>query len=115
MLGAALDLIVRLDTYTQRPYSLCGLCRKWFPTTFLNACHELVHAADDELDAGLSLPLRALARQQGSEMEAVAWLQSSPVQEFLTDTCSSLLVNSLDAERHAAEAKGWAAHKVSQA
>ena len=107
-------MTLRLRMYAKKPFSMCLLCKKWFPHAYLNNALAFLHEDEADLDVGFSLPFRALATKEprAHDMAAVAWLAPAPVQGFLEDVCLKLFVNSLPAERRAAEAKGWAARKI---
>ncbi len=113
LLACAADLILRLDGYKRYPFLICRLCRTWHPHTFLRACAAFLKEPAEALDVGFSMQLMELARATGGEMQAVSWLASDDVQAFLTDTCRALFLNSLEAERRAADAKQWVARKIS--
>ena len=56
----------------------------WFPVTYLDSIVEFLHAESDTLDVGVSMQLREIAySQQRNESQALAWMASAPVQEFL--------------------------------
>ena len=68
--------------------------------------------AEEDLDVGVSLQLRILARDQRSESQAIAWMASVPVQEFLEQISHELFLHSLEVERRAAQVKQWEGSKV---
>ena len=114
LMACASDLLLRLDIYMQFPFLLALLCRAWSPTTYITACVLFVRADPLLLDEGCSLPFQeiALAESEGDELEAVNWLASDAVQEFLVEVSNVMLLNSFDAERGAAVAKHLVARKV---
>lgn len=112
--GVALDLLFRLDMYTVLPFSICRLCRCWFPTTFLRSCCDFLHTRVAEVDLGFSLPFQEEAWAQGvTENGGVNWLASDAVQAFLERLVVTLFVTSLEAERKAAQVKMSVARKLS--
>ena len=65
--GAAPDLFFRLGMYTMMPFSICRLCRRLFPTTYLRACLDFLHMPADELDLGFPLPFSRGSLDQGQD------------------------------------------------
>ena len=80
--------------------------------TRLTALMKFVNEASDVLDVGVSLQLRDLAFLGRNEAQALTWLSSPPVQEFLEMIANEIVSNSLDAERRAAQVKQWESTKV---
>ena len=82
------------------------------PKTYLQAIVRFLQEESDILDVGVSLQLRDIALQGRNEAQALAWIASEPVQNFLEEICDKLLCHSLDAERKAAQVKKWESRKV---
>ena len=55
LLGVAMDLKLRLDTYILYPFLLCLMCRRWFPCTFLGACRDFLGLPPEKLDTGFGM------------------------------------------------------------
>ena len=106
-------MIVRLNDYMRYPFLIVRLCRRWFPEAYLRSCLSFLNEPPERLDLGFSKEVQDIAKATGGEMDAVKWLASDPVQRFLCDVGIKVLMNSLQAEREAAEAKQWVARKVS--
>ena len=103
-LGRGFGPFFRLDMYTVMPFSICRLCRMWFPTEYLRSCLDFLHVPADGLDLGFSLPFQKEAWAQGkTEPNRVTWLASDPVQAFLESLVLKLFVTSLASERKAAQ------------
>ena len=112
ILATAVDLILRFNKLQAYPFRLCRLCKKWFTVTYLQAILEFLHSEADTLDVGVSMQLRDIAWKERNEAQALAWIASEPVQNFLEQICHKLLCHSLDAERKAAQVKQWEGRKV---
>jgi hypothetical protein len=87
LLGTAADLVLRFNKLLEYPFSLCLLCKRWFPAAFLQNILEFMHDAAENLDVGVSIQLRDIAYDQRSELQALAWLASPPVQDLLERSC----------------------------
>ena len=112
ILATAADLILRFNKLLAYPFRLCRLCKKWFTVTYLQAILEFLHSEADTLDVGVSMQLRDIAWKERNEVQALNWIASEPVQNFLEQICHKLLCHSLDAERKAAQVKKWESRKV---
>ena len=112
LLGVAADLILRFNKLLEYPFALCCLCRRWFPTTFLRSIMKFLHADAKRLDVGVGAQLRDIALDQRDESQALAWMSSVPVQEFLELISHELFLHSLEVERRAAQVKQWEGSKV---
>ena len=75
---------------------------------------KFLNAESDILDVGVSMQLRDIALDQRNEMQALAWMSSGPVQDFLEQIANDLLSHSLDAERRAAQVKRWESREVTR-
>ena len=113
LLATAMDLILRFNKLLEFPSALCGLCRRWFPATYLHSIKDFVNMDAARLDVGLGLQLRGIATNGRNETQAIGWMTSEDVQIFLEQTCQSLLTHSLAVEREAAHVKQWESSKVS--
>ena len=114
LLGAAADIKLRLDKYMCKPFNLCELCKEFNPAGYVNECYAFLHADVDSLDVGFSMPLRSMALATGGENQQIKWLASPAVQDMLVSTCKRMFMNSLQAERLAAEAKHWVGRKITR-
>ena len=112
LLGTAADLVLRFNKLLGYPFILCRCCKKWFPTTYLNEIMQFLNAESEILDVGVSMQLRDIAVDQRNEAQALAWMSSGPVQDFLEQIANDILSHSLDAERRAAQVKRWESTKV---
>ena len=112
LLGTAADLVLRCDKLLEYPFILCRMCQKWYPYSYLQSIMTFLHEDSAILDVGVSLQLRGIARKERNESQALQWMVSLPVQEFLEQFCTELLTHSLDVERKAAHVKQWESSKV---
>ena len=105
LLGVAVDLVVRFQSYSRYPYAACQLCGA-FNREFRVACLDFLRVPEAELDPGFSLQLRLLARSAGdTEVERIAYLLSEPVQSTLRDAFMTSAASSLPVERAFAQTK----------
>ena len=107
LLLTAADLVVRFNVFLSYPFKLCRMCRLWFPATRCQNISEFLHEAADNLDVGVGLVLQQLAWAQGSEVLALGWLSSAPIQGPLQQLCEEALSTSLDVERQLGQVKQW--------
>ena len=112
ILGTAADLLLRFNHFLRYPFILCRLCRAWFPMTFMSAIVNFLREEEDILDVGVSVQLRDIAWQGRNESQALNWMTSAAVQEFLEQLSKKLLCHSLDVERKVAQVKLWESSKV---
>ena len=112
LLGTAADLVLRFNGFLRYPFFLCRLCKRWFPTTYLQTIVRFLQEESDTLDVGISMQLRDIALQERNESQALAFMMSDAVQEFLEQICKELLCHSLDVERKVAQVKLWESSKV---
>ena len=112
LVATSADLILRFNKLKEYPFVLCLMSKRWFRTTYLHAILAFLQEEPDKLDVGVSMQLRDIAYQGRNQAQALNWLQSDPVQEFLNQIADQLLVHSLDAERKAAQTKRWESTKV---
>ena len=113
LLATAADLVLRLNTYLQWPFKIGFMCKKWFPATYLRAISSFVCSRSEQLDIGFSLQLQDLALAQGSEMQAISWLATGALQNFMSEVVDELVASSMEVERRHAHVKKWETSKVS--
>ena len=112
LLGVAADLLLRFNTLLEYPFKLCRMCKRWFPEYYLHNIMSFLHADVQSLDVGVGAQLRDIAFDQRNESQALAWMASRPVQDFLEDVANGLLCHSLEVERRGAQVKHWESSKV---
>ena len=83
VLGTGVDLLLRLRRYELYPFKMSLMCSAW-NEHYGMACLEFLSAKEEELDLGCGLPLQREAFDQGTEAEALRWLQSPSCQDMLT-------------------------------
>ena len=88
------------------------MCKTWFPDHYLDSIWSFLRADVESLDVGVGAQLRDIAFHQRSEQEALRWMASEPVQDFLEDVANGLFCHSLDVERRGAQVKHWESSKV---
>ena len=96
-------VIGRFNRFSQYPSALALLSGKYNPEGHAQAALRFLSLGQDELDAGLSLPLQQEAwtcsGPRTTEAQAYAYLLSVPVQAMLDTFCYSIQASSLDVER----------------
>ena len=107
VLGGEIELSLRFRRYKEFPFALCKRCRRWFRETYVEAIKAFLHVGAADLDRGMALPLQQLALRGRTFAEAVTWLQSKPLQDFLEEYCLRLEATSLPVERKFAQIKKW--------
>jgi len=107
LLAAAADLLVRFNVFLVYPFKLATLCRAWFPSCWRENALKFLHEREENLDVGVGWQLHRLAWAKGTEVAALNWLLSLPVQEFMCHLCEETLATSLDVERRLGEVKQW--------
>ena len=107
LLLTAADLVVRFNVFLRYPFKLCFMCRVWFPATWCQNISEFLHEARENLDVGVGIVLQQLAWAQGTEVLALGWLSSAPIQGFLQQLGEEALSTSLDVERQLGQVKQW--------
>ena len=112
LLATSIDLVLRLNKYKQYPFAMCFLCQRWFPAALRNIA-DFLHTDAENLDVGFSLQIHAYAWSGRNEMQAIAWLASPPVQNFIVEAIAEMFASSMEVERRHAQAKKWEATRVS--
>jgi len=107
VLGAEIELHLRFRRYRDFPFALCKLCCRWFRALYIESIKAFLVADAESLDRGMSLPLQRLALRGNTMAQAVAWIQSKLVQDFLEAFVLHLEGTSLPAERKFAQVKKW--------
>ena len=115
LLATAADLKLRIEVFTKYPFSLCFLYRQWFPVKLLQSILEFLNEREEKLDVGVGLQLQGLGWAERCEMDAISWLASVPLQEFIEKVCSEALASSLEVERRMAQTKKWESSKATHA
>ena len=113
LLATAADLIVRFKVFRRYPFKLCQLSRRWFPVRCYWNCLQFIHEEEGNLDVGLCLQLQRLAWANGNgcEEQALAWLASPPIQDFIVQVGREALSSSLPVERKLGHVKQWEASR----
>ena len=83
LLATACEICLRFAQYLQYPVRLWRLCRLYNPRSFRTDIMDFLREETVNLDVGVSLPLRARAQREGSEMAAISFLASDPAQHAL--------------------------------
>ena len=104
VLGIGVDLLLRLRRYELYPFKMSLMCSAWNEHHAM-ACLEFLSATEEDLDVGCGLPLQREARDQGSEAEALCWLQSPSCQDMLTQVWRGSSATNLPVERKHVETK----------
>ena len=110
------DLIVRFSVFFLCPFKLAHLCRACFPDTWYQKVFAFVNEKESNLDVRVGMLLQRLAWAQGtahgdgtrtSELLALEWMASAPVQGFIYQLCEESLASSPPVERRLGEVKQW--------
>ena len=104
VLGTGVDLLLRLRRYELYPFKMSLMCSAW-NEHYGMACLEFLSAKEEELDVGCGLPLQREALDQGTEAEALRWLQSPSCQDMLTQMWRGSCATNLPVERKHVETK----------
>ena len=104
VLGTGVDLLLRLRRYELYPFKMSLMCSAW-NEHHGTACLEFLNAKEEELDVGCGLPLQREALHQGSEAEALRWLQSPSCQAMFTQLWRGSCATDLPVERKHVETK----------
>ena len=104
LLATAVETLIRFAHYEEYPYK-CALLAAVFNPSYRNACLEFLKAPESSLDVGFSLPLQKRALACGNEADALRFLFSGSVQEYLATTFRASAASSLPVERRHVETK----------
>ena len=107
-----MELILRLRRYTEYPFALCLLSRKYVPVGLRSNVHVFLNTPPEQLDVGCGLQINTRAWEAGSESRATTWLLSDPAQAMIDRLVQILLATSLEVERRHAQIKKWETSKV---
>jgi hypothetical protein len=99
LLTTLVHIIMRFQRYRQYPSAIQALCKTFNPDTYQDGCHAFLLCDHRDLDEGYALPLFRDAWRGRSEVEALEYLLSDPIQEELTDLLWASDASTLDVER----------------